>query len=198
MNHFPPRIRQLIDDFDMLQGIGPKHAARLAFQILNDKARGKRFADDLNEALASVTLCRECQTIAENSLCEICGDKKRDQTMICVVAHIQDVEPLERTGKHAGTYHILHGMVSPLEGITPDHLTIKSLLDRVKKNKVQEVILALDATSEGEATMLYLTKILKDQGITVSKLARGIPMGSNIEYTDEVTLSSAFEDRKKM
>ena len=118
--------------------------------------------------------------------------------MICVVAHIQDVEPLERTGKHTGTYHILHGMVSPLEGITPDHLTIKSLLERIKKNKVQEVILALDATSEGEATMLYLTKILKDQGITVSKLARGIPMGSNIEYTDEVTLSSAFEDRKKM
>lgn len=198
MNHLPPRIRQLVDDFDMLPGIGPKHAARLAFQILNDKERGKQFADDLNEALASVMLCRECQTIAENSLCEICGDKKRDQSVICVVAHVQDVEPLERTGKHTGTYHILHGMVSPLEGITPDHLTVKALLDRVKKNMVQEVILALDLTSEGEATMLYLTKILKDQGINVSKLARGIPMGSNIEYTDEVTLSSAFEDRKKM
>ncbi len=198
MRGFPTSIQKVVDHFDELPGIGPKHAARLALYLVSGKEYAEQFARDLDSAIASVRFCTQCQTITDAAFCDICRDPNRNQRMVCVVAHIQDVDPIERTGKHTGTYHILHGTLSPIEGITPDQIKLKELLQRIEKQKVEEVILALDATAEGEATMLYLTKVLKELPLTVTKLARGIPVGSNIEYTDEVTLSSALENRRKL
>lgn len=158
----------------------------------------KNFATALNEACQKVHFCPQCFNLTDEGLCKICSDQKRNQSLICIVAHNQDVEALEKTGHFNGTYHLLNGLLSPLEGVTPDKLKIKELEERLKKNVVQEVILALDQSLEGEATTLYLTKLLKKYPIEVSQLARGIPMGANIEYTDEVTLSSALENRKRL
>jgi recombination protein RecR len=198
MRGFPTPIQKVVDHFDELPGIGPKHAARLALYLVSSKEYAEKFARDLDAAIASVRFCTQCQIITDSEFCETCKDLSRNQKIICVVAHIQDVDPIERTGKHTGTYHILHGTLSPIEGITPDQIKLKELLQRITKQGVEEVILALDATAEGEATVLYLTKVLKELPITVTKLARGIPVGSNIEYTDEVTLSSALENRRKL
>ncbi|OGY90384.1 MAG: recombination protein RecR [Candidatus Komeilibacteria bacterium RIFCSPLOWO2_01_FULL_52_15] len=197
MTPLSPRIQKIIEHFDALPGIGPKHAARLALYLLGDTKRAQQLASDLESAAAAARLCVECQTLTDSTRCEICKDTKRNRRSICVVAHVQDIEPIERTGKHAGVYHVLHGLLSPLDGVTPDHLKIKELVTRAAAG-ADEIILALDAVAEGDATGMYLTKILKETGVSVSKLARGIPMGSNIEYADEVTLSSAFEDRKKL
>lgn len=198
MHGFPKHIQKIIDHFDALPGIGPKHAARLAVYLVSQKDEATSFAKDLDSAVASARFCAQCQTITEEERCDICRDPSRNQKIICVVAHVQDIEPMERTNKHTGTYHILHGTLSPIEGVTPDQIKLNELLDRIRSNGVEEVILALDATSDGEATSLYLAKVLKDFPITVSKLARGIPVGSNIEYTDEVTLTSALENRRTL
>lgn len=188
----------MIEHFDALPGIGPKHAARLALHLVKDKDRAKKFSHDLDAALASITLCGQCQTITDRARCDICADPHRNQKIICVVAHVQDVDPIERTGKHTGVYHILHGTINPIEGVTPDDVKIKELLSRIKNDGIEEIILALDATSDGEVTALYLKKVLSDFPVTVTKLALGIPLGADIEYTDEVTLSSALENRRKM
>jgi recombination protein RecR len=195
MHYLPENIKKLVDHFDKLPGIGPKHATRLSLYLLDRKDFAEKFAADIGQALASIKLCEDCQNLSSQTLCFICSDKNRDHQTICVIANIQDIEPIERTEKFSGVYHILHGMVNPIEGITPDQVKIKELFDRIKKNNVKEVILALDATSEGEATALYLTQKINAK-IIVTKLARGIPMGSSIEYADEVTLSSALENRK--
>ena len=196
MQYFPDSIKKLIAHFDALPGIGPKHAIRLVLHLLSGKDSALAFAHDLDTAVAAVRLCAQCQTITDHALCSICSDPRRDKATICVVAHVQDIEPIERTGKFNGTYHILHGMLNPIEGITPDQTKLPQLFDRVKKNGIGEVIVALDATSEGEATGLYVMQKLQGAGIRVTKLARGLPVGSSIEYADEVTLSSAFENRR--
>ncbi len=198
MNSFPSSIQKVVNHFDDLPGIGPKHATRLALYLVSNREYAEKFSNDLETAIASVRFCSQCQTLTDAELCDICRDTNRNQKSICVVAHIQDIDPIERTGKHTGTYHILHGTLSPIEGITPDQIKLKELLARVQKLGVEEVILALDATAEGEATMLYATKILKELPVTITKLARGLPVGSNIEYADEVTLSSAIENRRKL
>lgn len=198
MKHLPDFIRNLIDEFDKLPGIGPKTATRLVFDLLHRQNDIKSFANALNEAHQQIHFCPECFNLTDEGLCSICSNPSRDKTTICVVAHNQDVEAIEKTAEFEGVYHLLNGLLSPLEGITPDKLKIKELIRRIEKNKVQEIILALDQSMEGEATSIYLSKLLKEQSVTISQLARGIPMGANIEYTDEVTLSSALKNRKKV
>lgn len=196
MRHLPDFIQKLIDEFDKLPGIGPKTSTRLVFDLLHRREDIKEFAQSLNNAYDKVHFCPQCFNLSESGLCNICKDPQRDQSTICVIAHNQDIEAIEKTNAFNGTYHLLNGLLGPLEGITPDKLKIKELLERIKKNTTQEIILALDQSMEGEATTLYLKKILADKNILVSQLARGIPMGANIEYTDEVTLSSALKNRK--
>lgn len=196
MRHLPDFIQNLIDEFDKLPGIGPKTAARLVFNLLHRKDDMQSFADSLQTAHDKVHFCRQCFNLSDDGLCNICSDPSRDQATICVIAHPQDIEAIEKTGEFSGVYHLLSGLLSPLEGITPDKLKVSQLIKRVEDGKVKEVIMALDQSMEGDATTLYLTKLLNKYPLTVTLLARGIPMGANIEYTDEVTLSSALKNRK--
>lgn len=198
MSYLPDFIQKLINEFDKLPGIGPKTASRLVFNLLHRPDDVRSLSQALTEAQAKVHFCPECFNLTDDELCSICSNPQRDKTTICIVASNQDVEAIEKTSEFNGIYHLLNGLLSPLEGITPDQLTIGSLFKRIERNNVQEIILALDQSMEGEATALYLTKLLKEKNITVSQLARGIPMGANIEYTDEVTLSSALKNRKKV
>lgn len=198
MRHLPDFIQKLIDEFDKLPGIGPKTSTRLVFDLLHRREDIKEFANSLNDAYAKVNFCPQCFNLSESGLCNICRDPQRDQSLICVIAHNQDIEAIEKTNEFNGTYHLLNGLLSPLEGITPDKLKIKELIKRLEKNNIKEIILALDQSMEGEATTLYLSKILHEKSIPLSQLARGIPMGANIEYTDEVTLSSALKNRKNL
>jgi recombination protein RecR len=198
MAHLPDFIQRLINEFDKLPGIGPKTASRLVFDLLHRKEDMKSLADALNDAHGQIHLCPQCFNLSDNELCNICSNPMRDQALICVVAHNQDVEAVEKTGQFNGTYHLLNGVLSPLDGVTPDKLKISELEKRIEAKKVTEIILALDQSMEGEATAIYLAKLLKKYPVTISQLGRGIPMGANIEYTDEITLSSAFENRKKL
>lgn len=199
MKHLPDYIQRIIDDFDKLPGIGPKTASRLVFNLLNRKEDVQKFAQNLTEAYKNVNYCKECYNLTDREICLICSDPQRDKSMVCVVAHNQDVDSIEKTNQYSGLYHLLNGLLSPLDGITPDNLKIKELVKRIEKNGLKEIILALDQSLEGEATAIYLSKILKKYpALAVSQLARGIPMGANIEYTDEVTLSSALKNRNKL
>lgn len=198
MKHLPDFIQKLIAEFDKLPGIGPKVATRLVFNLLHRKEDIRSFAQALNNADKLVHFCPKCFNLTDEGLCSICQDPHRNQDLVCVVAHNQDVDAIEKTGEFDGVYHLLNGLLSPLEGQTPDKLKIKELTDRIKKDNIKEIILALDQSMEGEATTIYLTKLFKDYDIKISKLARGIPMGANIEYTDEVTLSSALKNRKNI
>lgn len=198
MKHLPDFIQNLIDQFDKLPGIGPKTATRLVFDLLHRQDDVRQFADALNKAQEKIHFCPECFNLSDDGLCNICANPSRDKNLLCVVAHNQDVEAIEKTGDFDGVYHLLNGLLSPLEGITPDKLKIKELEKRIQKNNIKEIILALDQSMEGEATSIYLSKLLKNHSVTVSQLARGIPMGANIEYTDEVTLSSALKNRKQI
>jgi len=198
MKHLPDFIQRLIDEFDKLPGIGSKTSARLVFNLMHRKEDIKELAEALSAAYKNIHLCPKCYNLAENDLCNICANPQRDQNIICIVANNQDVEAIEKTAEFNGVYHLLNGLLSPLEGITPDKLKIKELANRIKNNGVREIILALDQSMEGEATSIYLSKFLQDYPVTVTQLARGIPMGANIEYVDEITLSSALKNRKKM
>ncbi|MCB9802753.1 recombination protein RecR [Candidatus Nomurabacteria bacterium] len=191
-------MQKLIDEFDKLPGIGPKTASRLVFDLLHRKEDIKILADNLNAAYQQIHLCPKCFNLSDDGLCKICRNPERNTKLIAVVAHNQDVEAVEKTSKFTGTYHLLNGLLSPLEGITPDRLKINELEKRISEEEVAEVILILDQSMEGEATAIYLSKLLKKYPLKISQLARGIPMGANIEYTDEVTLSSALENRKEL
>ena len=196
--HLPDFIQKLIAEFDKLPGIGPKTASRLVFDLLHRKDDIKSLADALELAHGQIHLCPQCFNLSDNELCNICGNPNRDQSVVCVVAHNQDVEAVEKTGQFTGTYHLLNGVINPLDGITPDKLKISELEQRIIDKQVKEIILVLDQSMEGEATAIYLAKLLKKYDITITQLARGIPMGANIEYTDEITLSSALKNRKKI
>ena len=198
MNHLPDFIKKVVSHFDRLPGIGPKTATKLVFYLLQDSGEAQSFAEDLLEASDKTIFCRRCFNLSDQDLCSICRDTQRNQKQVCVVAQSQDLEAVERVNSYNGTYHILHGTLNPLEGITPDRLKIEELIHRIKEEKVEEIILGLDPTMEGEATSIYLAKLMKPLGLKVTKPARGLPMGSNIEYTDEVTLSSALENRKEV
>jgi len=193
----PESIARLINELSKLPGIGEKNATRLAFHIFRSP---KENAENLSRAIidtkSKVVLCDTCFNFATESPCELCRDKERDQSIICVVEEPLDQLAIERSREFNGVYHILHGVISPIEGIGPEDLKIKELIRRLEGNDVKEVIFATNPSVEGEATALYLSKLIKPMGVRVSRIAHGIPMGGDIEYIDEITLSKAIRDRK--
>ena len=189
-------LQELIDQFAKLPGIGRKTAQRLAFHILslNDEA-AQKFADTVVKAKKTIHLCSVCQNMTDKDVCNICANESRDKSTICVVEDAQDVMAFERTREYTGVYHVLHGALSPLDGIGPDKLKIKELMARLANDEVKEVIMATNPTVEGEATASYISRLLKPMGIKVSRLAYGVPVGGDLEYADEVTLTRALEGR---
>ena len=196
--HVPP-LDKLVEQFEQLPGIGSKTAQRLAYFVLNlPKERAKEFADSIVSAHEKIHYCKVCCNLTDGELCPICRNEARDRSVICVVEDPRDVFAFERTHEFKATYHVLHGAISPLSGIGPEQLCIKELLARVQDGTVQEVIMATNPTVEGEATAMYLSRLLKPLGIKVTRLAYGIPVGGDLEYADEVTLSRAIEGRSEM
>lgn len=196
MNYQVLPLVKLTEHFERLPGIGKKSAQRLAFYVLNmPKEKAEDFAKCILEAHEKITYCSVCKNITETPVCSICSDKTRDEQTICVVENPRDVLAFERTKEYNGVYHVLHGLISPMDGIGPEQLYIKELLERISKQDVKEVIMATNPTVEGEATAMYISKLVKPLGVTVSRLAYGIPIGGNLEYADEVTLYRALEGR---
>jgi len=192
-------IQDLIDELGRLPGVGPKSAQRIAFHLLNtDAVDVRRLASVLVEVKDKVRFCAVCGNVAEEEQCKICRDPRRDLTVICVVEESKDVVAIERTREFRGRYHVLGGAISPIEGIGPDELRIKELMQRLADGQVTEVILATDPNLEGEATATYLTRLLRPMGLTVTRLASGLPVGGDLEYADEVTLGRAFEGRRSV
>lgn len=192
-------LENLIEHFESLPGIGRKTAQRLAFFVLNQpKERASNFAKAIIEAHDKIRHCKICKNITDQEVCKICANPARDKSIICVVEDPKDVVALERMGEFNMTYHVLHGAISPLNGIGPDQIYIKELLDRIKNNNVSEVIMATNPTVEGEATAMYISKLIKPLSIKVTRLAYGIPVGGDLEYTDEITLSRAISGRSEI
>ena len=192
-------LKRLIEQFERLPGIGKRTAQRLAFFVLNmpgDEAR--RFAEVIIEAKEKIRYCSICQNITDGELCGVCKNDSRDKSVICVVEDPRDVIALERTREFRAGYHVLHGCISPMNGVGPDQIRIKELLARVNKEDIEEVIMATNPTVEGEATAMYISKLLKPFGIKVTRLAYGIPVGGDLEYADEVTLMKALEGRSEI
>ena len=195
---YPEPMGRLIAEFTKMPGIGPKSAQRLAFYVLQaSDGEIKGLIDALQETKKKVGYCSNCFNISVEDPCEICGDENRDRTKICVVALSQDLIAVEKTREYNGLYHVLGGVISPLDGIGPENLRIKELLKRLTKD-VKEVILALNPTVEGEATVIYLTKLLKPLGVMMTRIAYGLPVGSDMDYADEVTLTKSFEGRREV
>ena len=189
-------LEKLIEQFAKLPGIGRKGATRFAYQILSmDAADAAEFAKAIVDAHAKIRRCNICQNFTDGDICPICGDDKRDKKTICVVETPRDVTAFERTREYKGLYHVLHGLISPMDGIGAEQLYIKELLARAAQGDVIEVIMATNPTVEGEATALYLSRLLKPLGVRVSRLAYGLPVGGNLEYADEVTLYRALQGR---
>ncbi|WP_277669086.1 recombination mediator RecR [Caproiciproducens galactitolivorans] len=192
-------LSRLIEQFERLPGIGHKSAQRLAYYILGlTKEEAQSFSDAIMDAHEKIHYCKKCCNLTDQELCPICRNETRDQSIICVVEDPRDVIALERTNEFNATYHVLHGTISPLNGIGPDQLCIKELLARVNDGKVKEVIMATNPTVEGEATAMYISRLLKPLGVKVTRLAYGIPVGGDLEYADEVTLSRAIEGRSEI
>lgn len=190
-------IAQLIEEFHKLPGIGPKSAQRLAYYLIRiSSEEAKSLADAIIEAKDKITFCSICQNITEGDPCPICVNETRDQRIICVVEEPLDVLAIERVHVFRGLYHVLHGVISPMNGIGPDDIRIKELLVRLKPDTVEEIILATNPNLEGEATSMYIHRLLSNLGIRVTKLARGLPTGSDLEYADDMTLSRALEGRQ--
>lgn len=189
-------LQNLIEQFERMQGIGHKTAQRMAFYVLDlSDEDAKRFAQAITDAHTKIRQCKICCDLADDELCPICKSENRDKSVICVVEDPRDVAAIERTHEYNGTYHVLHGAISPMNNIGPDQIKIKELLARLNDGVVEEVIMATNPTVEGEATAMYIGRLLKPMGITVSRLAYGVPVGADLEYADEVTLSRALEGR---
>lgn len=199
MDYFALPVQKLIEEFEKLPGIGRKTAQRLAFHVLNlseDRVIG--FAKALVDAKRKIKDCSICHNLTDTDPCRICGSEKRDHTVICVVQNSRDVVAMERVREYKGLYHVLNGLISPLDGTGPDDINIKSLIKRVANGKVSEVILATSPTVEGEATAVYLSKILKPLGVKTTRIAQGISVGGDLEYADEVTLYKSLEGRREI
>jgi recombination protein RecR len=192
-------LARLIDEFYKLPGIGPKSAQRLAYYLLRmPPAEAQALASAILEVKEKVTLCSTCQNVTEVDPCRVCTDEGRDRTIICVVEEPLDILAIERTQSYHGLHHVLHGVISPMDGIGPEDLRVAELLQRLRSGEVREVILATNPNLEGEATSMYLTRLLGPLGVKVTRLARGLPMGGDLEYADDVTLASALEGRQEM
>ncbi len=192
-------ITKLINQFERLPGIGHKTAVRLAFFVLESpKNFSEEMANALMEAKEKIKFCSICYNITESDPCEICASNKRDDSVICVVENVKDVVAMEKTHEYKGKYHVLHGSISPMNNITAGDIKVKELLERLKDDKIKEVILATNPTVEGEATAMYISRLIKPLGITVTRIAHGIPVGGDLEYTDEITLIKALEGRRQM
>lgn len=192
-------IARVVDELSRLPGIGPKTAQRLTYHLLRAPAdQAQALADAIIDLKHNVVLCSECFNMAETSPCEVCANPTRDATRICVVEEPLDVLAIERTGQYEGRYHVLHGALSPMEGIGPDELKMRELLVRLAQDTVEEVILATNPNLEGDATAMYLTRLIHPLGVTVTRLARGLPVGGDLEYADEITLSNALAGRSQL
>ena len=192
-------LNNVYEEFRGLPGIGNKSALRLAYHIIDmSEDEVRRLAETLMKAKREIRFCRECFNLTDREVCEICGDENRDHSVICVVEQPQDAMAMERSHGFNGVYHVLHGCLSPLDGIGPEELRIKELLLRLEKGDVKEVILATNSNVEGEATAAYLARVLRPLGVVVSRIARGLPMGGDQEYADEVTLAKALENRTRL
>ena len=197
MHYFPAALQELTDQFARLPGIGGKTAQRLAFYVLGlSREEAQGFANAIVEAKNTVHTCPACQNLTDRELCPICDDPTRDQGLICVVAEPKDVIAMERAREFGGVYHVLHGVISPLNHVTQDDIKIKELLQRVANGHVREVIMATNPDTEGEATAMYISRLLRPMEVRVTRLAYGVPVGSQLEYADEVTLSRALEGRQ--
>lgn len=199
MKYFAAPVEKLIEQFERLPGIGYKTAQRLAFFVLNlPKEQAEEFAQAILDAKNTVSTCKVCQNLTDGEICSICSDTTRDHGTICVVTDPKDVIALERTREYKGVYHVLHGVISPLGGVGPDQLRIKELLQRVADEEIQEIIMATNPDTEGEATAMYLSRLLKPFGVRITRLAYGVPVGGHLEYADEVTLTRALEGRREI
>lgn len=200
MATFPPEpVTRLIEAFSQLPGIGPKTASRLTFYLLRRPAeQAEALADAIRDLKRKTVFCSTCFNITDQSPCAICRDETRDRSIICVVEEPLDVLAIDRTGEYRGLYHVLHGAISPVEGIGPDELRIQELMARLKAQPVQEVLLATNPNLEGEATAMYLARLLQPLGVRVTRLARGLPVGGDLEYADVITLSRALQGRREM
>ena len=199
MRYFPAALERLTEQFAKLPGIGGKTAQRLAFHLLSmPEEDAREFADAILDAKKSVHLCPCCQNLTDRDLCPICDDESRDHSLICVVADPKDVIAMERAREFSGVYHVLHGVISPLNHIGPDDICIRELLARVAKGGVREIIMATNPDTEGEATAMYISRLLRPMEVRVTRLAYGIPVGSQLEYADEVTLLRALEGRREI
>lgn len=198
MQYIAPLVN-LIEHFRALPGIGQKTAVRLAYHVLDmDAAAAKSLAGAILEAKEKIGYCSTCFNLSDRNPCAICSDEKRDHSVICVVEQPQDVAAMERMHEYKGVYHVLHGALSPLEGVGPDDLRIKELLTRLYDTNVKEIIMATNPNVEGEATAMYIAKLLKPSGIKVTRIAHGLPIGGDLEYADEVTLAKAMENRREI
>ena len=199
MSGFTPSLEQLIDQFARLPSVGRKSAQRLAFYVLGmSDAEAKKFTDTIMHARSSIKRCETCCNLTDEKICPICSSASRDKSIICVVEDPRDVIAIEKTHEYNGLYHVLHGAISPMNNINPEDICIKELLLRLGDDTVKEVIMATNPTVEGEATSMYISRLIKPLGVSVSRLAYGVPVGADLEYADEFTLIRAIEGRKEL
>jgi recombination protein RecR len=198
MRYAPP-IARLLEELERLPGIGPKSAQRIAYWLLSaEGADAQRLADAIVEVKRTIHFCPVCFNFAEGDVCEVCADTRRDLTKICVVEEPRDLVAVDRTGEFRGTYHVLQGAISPIDGIGPERLRVRELIDRLSSGEVTEVVIATNPNVEGETTALYLARLIKPLGVRVTRIASGLPVGGDLEYADEVTLGRALEARREM
>ena len=199
MSFFPASLEKLVEKFASLPGVGRKSAQRLAFHVLSlSDAEAQDFASAITEAKSMVHACRICQNLTDTEVCGICSSPNRDPSTVCVVADPKDVAAIERAREYKGTYHVLHGVISPLNRIGPDDIRIKELVDRVSEGGVEEIIMATNPDTEGETTAKYISRLLRPFGVKVTRLAYGIPMGASLEFADDATLMRALEGRREI
>ena len=199
MSIYTPALQKLIDELGKLPGVGPKSAQRIAFHLIKIPEQDALcLADAIQQAKQKVRFCETCFNMSDEAICEICSDSQRDSSLVCVVEEPRDIVALERTREYKGLYHVLQGAINPIDGIGPEQLKIRELLERLKGNTVVEVILCTNPNIEGEATAMYLAKLIEPLGIQVSRIASGVPVGGDLEYADELTLGRALEGRRNI
>ena len=199
MSIYTPALQKLIDELGKLPGVGPKSAQRIAFHLIKlPEQDALSLANAIQEAKQKVRFCERCFNMSDEAICEICSDTQRDSSLVCVVEEPRDIVALERTREYKGLYHVLQGAINPIDGVGPEQLKIRELLERLKENTLQEVILCTNPNIEGEATAMYLAKLIEPLGFQVSRIASGLPVGGDLEYADELTLGRALEGRRKI